>query len=596
MSGDRFRGLGVCPGIAFGVVHLVDRRRVAVPHYHLPEDRRERELQRLEMAISSSEAQFEQLQNRSEASGLDQVSVLLQAHAMILRDAELRDATRRRIVEDGKNAEWALKETIKHLKRLFDRLDQDYFKERRSDIDFVGDRILRNLVGAETDLADHLSEDAIVVAYDLSPADTVHLARYRALAFVAESGGPTSHTAILARAMNVPCVLNAEGVMNVAGSGDPIIVDGQAGEVVLRPDARDRGQFQRLLKRRQAEEQALLRDRSLPSETTDGVKVELLGNIEVSQEIDAIMANGAEGIGLYRTEFVYLERPNLQGGMGHFDVYSHVVRGMQGRPVVIRTVDVGGDKFIRKSDGSGAALAASSGGSSLEHHDNPALGLRAIRLSLKEPGPFREQLEGIIRVSAVGKVSCLLPMVTTVEEVRAVQEMIAELQEDLSRRGIAFDKDMPVGVMIETPASAVIADLLAVECDFLALGTNDLIQYSLATDRANRDVAYLYRPCHPAVLRTLRSVVEVGLRYDRPVSICGEMAADPFHVPILLGLGLRRLSMTASAIPVVKRMLRKLRVTDCEAFVQEALQMSTAGAVEESLTERLRAWAPDLFE
>ena len=595
MTTERFRGLGVCPGIAFGKVHIVDRRRVAVPHYHLAEDRRELELQRLEHAITASEQQFERLQSRSEAAGLDQVGVLLQAHAMILRDTELRDATRRRITDEGKNAEWALKETIKHLKRLFDRLDQDYFKERRSDIDFVGDRILRNLIGAETDLLDNLSADAIVVAYDLSPADTVNLARYQARAFVTEGGGPTSHTAILARAMNVPCVLNARGVMNVAGSGDEIIVDGQAGQVVLQPDDQVRGQFQRLLKRRQAEEQALLRDRDLPSETRDGVEIELLGNIEVSQEIATVMANGAEGIGLYRTEFLYLERPSLQGAMGHFDVYSEVVRGMQGRPVTIRTVDVGGDKFVRKSDGSGAALAASAP-TPVEDHANPALGLRAIRLSLKHPGPFREQLEGILRASAVGRVQCLLPMVTTLEELRTSKQVIQELQEELRQQGVAFDEELAIGVMIETPAAAVIADLLARECDFFAIGTNDLIQYALATDRGNRDVAYLYRPCHPAVLRILRGICETGEECGVPVSVCGEMAADPFHIPLLLGLGIRRLSMTASSIPIVKRMLRRLEVKACEALVADALQMATAGDVEEALTQRLRTWAPDLFQ
>ncbi len=585
----------MCPGIAFGSVHIIDRRRVAVPHYHLPEARREQELHRLENAITASEQQFEALQARSESAGLEQVGVLLQAHSMILRDTELRGATRRRILDEGKNAEWALKETIKHLKRLFDRLDQDYFRERRSDIDFVGDRILRNLVGAETDLLDNISEDAVVVAYDLSPADTVNLARYRARALVTEGGGPTSHTAILARAMNVPCVLNARGIMNVAGTGDEIIVDGYAGQVILQPDSSASSQYQRTKKRRQAEEQALLQDRSLPSETKDGTSVGLLGNIEVSQEIDAVVANGAVGIGLYRTEFIYLERPDLQGPMGHFDVYGAVVRGMQGLPVTIRTVDVGGDKLLRTNDGTQAALAASSP-APVESHTNPALGLRAIRLSLKHPGPFREQLEGIVRVSAVGEVRCLLPMVTAIDELREAKSAIRDIQEQLRAQGVAFDEKMPIGVMIETPGAAVIADLLAAECDFFSIGSNDLIQYALATDRGNRDVAYLYRPCHPAVLRIIRNVCESGRARGVSVTLCGEMAADPFHVPILLGLGLRKLSMTASAIPVVKRMLRRLDVSACETFVEEALNMPTAKAIEEALTERLREWAPDLFQ
>ncbi len=593
MSTMRFRGLGVCAGIAMGRVHIVDRRRVAVPHYHLPPERRERELARLEGAISASERQFEGLLTRSEAAGLDQVGVLLQAHSMILRDAELQEATRRRIMEEGKNAEWALKETIKNLKALFDRLDQDYFRERRSDIDFVGDRVLRNLVGAEPDLIDRLSDEAIVVAYDLSPADTVSLARYRALAFVTEGGGRTSHTAILARAMNVPCVLNARGVMSDAGTGDEVIVDGQTGQIILRPDEQSRAQYQHLHKRRQAEAQALMGDRELPAQTQDGVSVALLGNIEVSQEVDALIENGAEGVGLYRTEFLYLERPNLQGPMGHFDVYSGVVRGLQGRPITIRTIDIGGDKFIR--EGSGPSLAAS-GPPTVDAHTNPALGLRAIRVSLKHPDLFREQLEGILRASAVGQVRCLLPMVTTVEEVIEARSLIRQVQTNLQQSKVSFDESLPVGIMIETPASVIIADLLAEHCDFFAIGTNDLIQYALATDRGNRDVAYLYRPCDPAILRLIKRTCEVGETHGLPVSICGEMAADPFHTPLLIGLGLRQLSMTASAIPVVKRMLRRLDVAACSTFAEQALRMSTAAAIEEALTERLREWAPDLFQ
>lgn len=592
MSSERFKGLGVCSGIAFGQVHLVDRRRVHAPHYHLPEARRDKEIERFDNAVRLSEKQLDDLRARAESSGLTQVTALLEAHGMILRDAALRDKTRERIRTLGQNAEWALQDTVRELKKLFDRLDHDYFKERRSDVDIVGDRLMRNLVGAETDLLNNISDDAVVVAYDLSPADTVALAKFSAKAFVTESGGPTSHTAILARALDVPCVLNVHGIMKVAGFGDEVIVDGLGGQVVLRPEESQVSRFRTLDKRRKKARSALLADRDLPAETKDGVGIQLMGNIEVTQEMDAVIAAGGKGIGLYRTEFLYIEQPNLQGADQHYEAYARVVERMQGEMVTIRTVDVGGDKFLRRStdedtDDSLAMLAA--------HDNNPALGLRAIRLSLRDEGPFRDQLEGILRAGAHGKVQVLLPMVTELEELRRTRTIISELERELDAKGRPHAKNLPVGVMVETPASAVISDLLGREADFLAIGTNDLVQYALATDRANEAVAYLFRACHPGVLRLIEMVCKGAEANGIPARICGEMAADPFHTPLLIGLGLRSLSMTARSIPVVKRMIRRLDAAECVEFAQDALQMSTAHDVEEALTERLHLWAPELF-
>ncbi len=593
MSQGHFKGLGVCSGVAFGQVHLVDRRRVTAPHYHLPPERLDEEVHRFEDAVKASETQLEDLRQRAANSGLGQVYALLEAHAMILKDAAFRDATHDRIVKLGQNAEWALQETIRELKQLFDRLDHDYFRERRGDVDIVGDRLMRNLVGAETDLLSNISSDAVVIAYDLSPADTVALAKYSAKAFVTESGGPTSHTAILARALDVPCVLNAHGVMSMAGFGDEVIVDGLAGEVVLRPSPEQTTRYRNLSRRRKKARAALLADRDLPSKTQDGVDISLLGNIEVTQEMDGVLAAGGQGIGLYRTEFLYVEQPSLQGADQHYDAYARVVERMGGLDVTIRTVDAGGDKFLRRAtDGhdTEADLAALA-----QYDDNPALGLRAIRLSLRDEGPFREQLTGILRAGVHGKVQILLPLITEIEELRRTRALIAEIEQELDAAGRAHLKNIPVGIMVETPASAIIADLLGREADFLAIGTNDLVQYTLATDRANESVAYLYRACHPAVLRLIDQVCRGAQVNGIPARICGEMAADPFHTPLLIGLGLRSLSMTARSIPVVKRMIRRLDAAECEALAQEALQMSCAQDVETVLTERLQTWAPELF-
>ncbi|MCA9548862.1 MAG: phosphoenolpyruvate--protein phosphotransferase [Myxococcales bacterium] len=591
MSEQSFTGLGVCAGIAFGKVHLVDRRRVTAPHFHVVPERRAQEILRFEAAVKVSEQQLDDLDSRAAGTGLGQVQALLQAHKMILRDAALLDATRQRISDEGMNAEWALQDTVRELKQLFDRLDHDYFKERRSDIDVVGDRLMRNLIGAETELLGNISEDAVVVAYDLSPADTVSLAKFKAKAFVTESGGPTSHTAILARALDVPCVLNVHGIMDVAGFGDDVIVDGMAGEVVLRPDKVASSRFKGVARRREKARDALLVDRDLPAETTDGVQISLLGNIEVTQEIEGILTAGGEGVGLYRTEFLYIEQPSLRGADAHYAAYARVAERMKGHVVTIRTVDIGGDKFLRRATDEEDTRAALSPPPA----ENPALGLRAIRLSLRDEGPFREQLEGILRAAVHGKVQVLLPLVTELEELRRTRQIITELEADLEARGRPHVKNIPVGIMVETPASAVVADLLAREADFLAIGTNDLVQYTLATDRSNEDVAYLYRPCHPAVLRLIDSVCRGADSQGIPARICGEMAADPFHTPLLIGLGLRSFSMTARSIPVVKRMIRRLSAAECREFAQEALKMSCARDVETALAERLKAWSPELF-
>jgi phosphotransferase system enzyme I (PtsI) len=599
LSQQQFRGLGVCAGIAFGRVHVVDRRRVSVPRYHLDKEKREKELERLENAIVTSEKQFAELRRRARESSLREVDMLLDAHTLVLRDEAFRNATRDRIMNEGQNAEWALKDTVRKIKQIFDGLDQDYFRERRSDVDIVGDRLLRNLVGAEVDLLNNLSEDAIVVAYDLAPADTVALARYCTKAFVTETGGRTSHTAILARALNIPSVLGVHGIMDVAGSGDEIVVDGNAGEVVLRPTRAVQSRFRGAERRRQREEQALLADRELPAVTADGERVKLLGNIEVAAEIETVLTHGGEGIGLYRTEFLIIEQPNIYAASDHYEAYHQVVSKIEGREVTIRTVDIGGDKFVRRAN---TALITQNGAS---NHDtstsdlpaphNPALGLRAIRLSLNDVPRFKEQLKGILLASAEGNVRVLLPFVTGVEELRKAREILDDAKRDLRDQNRRFDQDIAVGVMIETPGAVWLADLLAKEADFLAIGTNDLIQYALAIDRANEDVAYLYQPCHPAVLRMIQAVCNAAKAQDTPVSVCGEMAGDPFHIPLMIGLGLRSLSMTATSIPLVKRLIRTLSALECKQLVDHALTLPTAADVQAEVVQWLKGRAPELF-
>ena len=601
MNGAAFRGLGVSPGLAIGPVHLVDRRRVRVPRYHIDPENRPEEVERFERAVSASATQLSELRVRAQESGLSQVSLLLEAHEMILRDDAFHGATTRRIETDGQNAEWALQNTVRELKRMFDRLEQDFFRERRSDVDIVGDRLLRNLTGDRTDPFDGLPNGFVVVAHDLSPADTVALARHDVLAFVTETGARTSHTAIMARALNVPSVLGVQGLLEQVGSGDRIIVDGRTGEVVLQPPDALVRRYRGMQKRRQEEVRALLADRELPSETLDGASIQLLGNVEVSQEIGLVLSNGGAGVGLYRTEFLELERPEVRDHLQHYEAYRKILGELEGRPCTIRTLDVGGDKTSTgvdsgEKDTSQGALASPLRADTPVGTLNPALGLRAIRLSLREKDPFREQLKGILMASAVGPVRLLIPFLTTLEELREVHDELRGVKADLAAEGESFDPNMPVGVMIETPAAALIADRLAPECDFFALGTNDLIQYLLATDRGNDEVAYLYRPAHPALLRLISEVIQAGRIHGLPVSLCGEMAADPFFAPLLIGLGVRSLSMNPASIPVVKRMVRRVSAEECAVFAKEALSLATADEIERGLAERLRSWSPDLFQ
>jgi len=572
VGADTFHGLGVCPGFAFGRVQLVDRRRVAVPRYHLKAGKVEAELERFERAVVASEQQLVELIDRAARTGLREVESLLGAHTTILRDKVLHEATRERITSDQVNAEWALSLVIRKIRELFDGLDEAYFKERRSDVDVVGDRLMRNLVGAEVDMLSNLSPDAIVVAYDLSPGDTVALARYAVKGFVTETGARTSHIAIFARSMNIPAVLGVQGIAERAGDGDKIVVDGEQGVVILRPSSAAQTKLRAAERRRIKVEQALLADRHLPAETTDGERVTLLGNIEVPDEIDGVLAQGGEGIGLYRTEFLVIERRRMPTYAEQLGEYQRVVRAVAGRTITIRTIDVGGDKFVPDA---GVARFASG--------QNPALGMRAIRYSLRDVEAFKAQLRAVLVASADGPVKLLFPLVTGVEEVRQAKAILDEVRAGLLADGVPFDAHLPVGVMIETPAAVMVADALAREVDFFSIGTNDLIQYALAVDRRNGDVAYLYQPCAPAVLRLIAEAMRAAREAGKPVSVCGEMAADPFHLPLLLGLGVRTLSMNAHAIPVVKRMDRRASAADCAALVAAVRTLGTTAEVEAEL-------------
>lgn len=575
-----FAGLGVCGGIALGRVQIVDRRRVAVPRYRLKPGKLEAELERFEGAVRASEQQIVELRDRAARTSMREVEALLEAHATILRDQVLHDATRETIRAEQINAEWALSNVVRKIRELFDGLDESYFRERRSDVEVVGDRLLRNLVGADTELVKNLPPDAVVVAHDLSPGDTVALARYAVKGFVTEVGARTSHIAIFARSMGIPAVVGVHGIVERAGTGDRVVVDGGHGTVVLRPTPAEQSRFRAAERRRQKAEAALLVDRHLPSETRDGVAVELLGNIEVPEEIDAVLANGGVGIGLYRTEFLVIERRRFPTEEEHLKEYADLVGRMGGRPVTVRTIDVGSDKFVTEAEARGRPRG-----------ENPALGLRAIRYSLRERDTFVAQLRAALIASGLGPLRLLFPLVTSLEELRAAKALVAEVRAELEAGGVPVAPHVELGVMIETPAAVVLADALARECDFFSVGTNDLIQYALAVDRRNDDVGYLYNPAAPSVVRLLDLVARAARRAGIGLHVCGEMAADPYCVPLLLGLGFRSLSMSPPAIPTVKRLVRRASIADCEALAARALEAVTAAEVDAAINATVESWS-----
>src|SRR4051812_29431161 len=576
------RGVGASPGLAVGPAFVVDRRRVKTPKRHIADEEVEAEIWRFNEALRASDEQLERVKKKlAEREGEDHFHII-EAHQLILHDEHLVDPTRKRIAEEKVNAEWALRRTVEEIKTVFDAIEEDYFRERRSDIDFVGDRILRNLLGVDAGPA-MPPPGAVIIAHDLSPADTAHLHRASCIAFCTDVGGKTSHSAILARAFEIPSVVGLENVTEHVGNGDYVIIDGLRGEVIVRPSQEQVDEYRVRQTRHQTFVHELLKNRDLPAETTDGARVRLYANVELTEEVPSALEHGAEGIGLYRTEFLFLDRTDLPKEEEHYLHARGVLKRLHPFPGTFRTFDLGGDKVV--------PFAA------LGDEANPALGLRSIRLCLRERKLFKAQLRGLLRASVHGRMRIMFPMISGVGELREAKEVLEEAKSELVREGTPFDPKLPVGIMVEMPSAVMVADLLAKECDFLSVGTNDLIQYALAIDRVNEHVGYLYHPLHPAILRMVRYVVDAGHAAGVRVGMCGEMAGEPMFALVLLGLGLDELSMNSTAIPVVKSVLRGATLEQAKELAERALSMSTAQEIEAHVQEVMgKNYAAELLE
>jgi phosphotransferase system enzyme I (PtsI) len=575
----QLNGINASSGICIGKAYLVGREGVdVVDKYFISQEHLKKEIKRFKKAVKKSKDEL--------LSVIEQTPKKIRPHASILeiqmalfKDKRLYGKTIKTIEKELVNAEWAFKKVVSNVKAMFNNMTDSYLQGRAADIIHVSDSIMQNLVGVKTESIAAIDKRVILVATDLSPAETSQIQLENVKGFVTDRGGKTSHTGIIARTLEIPAVLGLENATRVIKNDDIIIVDGTAGIVIVNPTDQTLIQFEESKDRYEAYKAGIARYSHLPAETTDGVLFQIMGNIELSEEVVSVIDYGGDGIGLYRTEFQYFNRPDFPSEHELFDKYKDVVEVMTPRPVTIRTLDISGDKAVSYASDS--------------YETNPALGLRGIRYCLKKPDIFNTQLRAILRASAFGNVRVLFPMISCLDEVHLAKRMLNEAADSLDKEGVIFNENIEVGIMIEVPSAAILADVMAKEVDFFSIGTNDLIQYALAVDRVNAQVAHLYQPLHPAVIRMIKHVADVARDHDVKISMCGEMSGDPVNMPILLGLGINRFSTNPQSIPTTKSIIRLLNVEDAELFINEVLKETTENGVMELV---LSTYGSILFE
>ena len=564
-----FQGIGIaaaCP-VAIGPAFIDTRGRLGVAHAIIESEQIEAEIARFDLAVAAARRGLQMVRSQIPGSTPPKVIELVDAHLLMLDDATLLEEVRRIVANERCNAEWALQRHRDALVEVFDQMDDPYLRTRRDDIEHIVHQIQRHLhtEGGSAELDGLGLERAVVVARDLTPADAILLRQRGAAAFVTEFGGPMSHTAILARSLGVPAVMGVHDITHYLRSGELLVVDGETGTVLAKADTSTLEYYRQRIRASEERQRRLRNLVDQPTRTRDGVTVSLQANLELPEDVEIARANGISGVGLYRTEFLYMNRSDLPDEEEHLATYAAMVADLDGIPITIRTLDLGVDKG---ADGLNAC-----GGS----FSNPALGLRAIRLCLKEPALFRPQLRAILRASALGPVRLMIPLVTNVHELDTVIALIEELKGELQRDGLAYNDALPVGAMIEVPAAALAARAIARRADFLSIGTNDLIQYTLAVDRLDDSVNYLFDPIHPAILRLIRMTIEAAGAARIPVGMCGEMAGDTRFTRLLIGLGLRELSMQPGGILDVKEILLQADAEDLSRRTAELLaQLDTA--------------------
>tara|TARA_B100000686_G_scaffold36387_1_gene37896 strand:- start:324 stop:2093 length:1770 start_codon:yes stop_codon:yes gene_type:complete len=576
------KGIAVSKGVAIGKAYLLDRSKFCILKQKLDENDVEKEVERFREAIEKTKLQMKDIKNRAEKIA-DKYAVILDTYTLLLEDEILVNDTINNIRKHGNNAEWTLNQTLQNFLNLFDNINDDYLKGKKDDLDLLVQAILKNLMGHSHETLSDIQEPVIIVTHSISPSDTLAMPKNFIKGLVTETGGKTSHVGIFAAALGIPAVTGIKNLTSKINSGEKIIVDGIEGEIIIHPNDEKNQYFLKKQENYRRYEERLLENIHQPAETLDGHQIHLLANIESNQEVSSLNKFGAEGVGLYRTEFLYLSANNLPGERELYKIFKEVTQAMDEKPLVIRTLDIGMDKQlagIKKVD-----------------EDNPALGLRGIRLSLANPESFLSQLKGILRASSYGNVKILYPMISNVSEIIQANELLKKAKVSLKEKQIPFDENIKVGAMIETPAAAICIDHILEEVDFISIGTNDLIQYLLAIDRINENVAHLYHAFHPSVLRSLKQIILAANKINKEVSICGELGGDPMASMLLLGLGkLSDLSMEPHSIPKVKKIIRLIRLEEARQMADHVLNLSSVEEISRFIATEMRTRFPEDFD
>ena len=568
-------GISVSNGIAIGYAHLISHTSLDVEHYVLPKKFIDEEIARFDTALLATRNEFSSMRSNRPTYAAAEFDAFLELHQMILDDPLLSIAPREMIANEQCNAEWALKVQTETLVAQFDEFEDTYLRERQTDVTQVAERLLKQLLGQPGHQPPSARHDVetILVAHDLSPADLIQFKPHQYAAFITDVGGATSHTAIVARSLNTPCVVGLHHARQLIREDDLLILDGEQGVLIVNPDKLILDEYKLRQSAWELERKKLKRLRTARANTLDGTVVELYANIEKPEDIAEVKANGATGIGLFRSEFLFLNRDNLPDEEEQFEAYRAVAAGMEGQPVTIRTFDLGGDKQL-----SGIKRVA----------NNPALGLRAIRFCLSEPQLFRTQMRALLRATHYGNVKILIPMLSSASELNQTLHFIAATKQNLDDEGVPYDREVKIGGMIEIPAAALALNVFARKLDFLSIGTNDLIQYTLAIDRTDEEVAHLYDPLHPAVLHLLSHVISTSNKLGVPISVCGEMAGELAYTRLLLGFGLREFSMFSAQVPNVKQRVLTTSLLEIAPFTQKILRSDDPMKIRE-LLDRLNA-------
>jgi phosphotransferase system enzyme I (PtsI) len=559
------KGIAASPGIVIGKAYVLDSEEMTIPPKPIKESSIPKEITRFQDALTETRAEIRKIRDKISSEISKEHGDIFNAHLMVLEDRAIIEEVMEKIKKEKLTAEYIFSQVLKKYVQSFLKIDDEYLRERVSDINDVGRRIIRHLVGDQRSSLSEIREKVIVIAYDLAPSDTAVMHRKNVIGFATDIGGRTSHTAIMAKSLEIPAVVGLENATRSISMGDMLIVDGIQGVVVINPTPTELQKYQKEHVRHVEFSRSLKRFKDLPCITTDGRSIELAANIELPEEMPSVLSHGADGIGLYRTEFIYMNRADLPTEMEQYQAYKKVITGMAPKPVIVRTFDLGGDKFLSNLE--------------MPHEMNPFLGWRAIRFCLASPDIFRVQLKAILRASAHGKLRMMYPMISGVSEVRQANKMLEEAKAELRSKKISFDEKMEVGAMIEIPSAALTCDILASEVDFFSIGTNDLIQYALAVDRINERIAYLYEPAHPAVLRLLKTIIDAGHSKNIWVGICGEMSGDPIFTPVLLGLGMDEISTSPVMVPEIKKIVRSISYTEAQEIAKYVLTLSTGTEV-----------------